>query len=56
MSERYEKFNELTFVPYCFTAIDRGIKREIFEKESRSNFEISLSDLEGAEELLNIYL
>ena len=45
MFDRYRRYNEITFVMYCMTSIDRAISRGRREKNRRAQAEISLEEL-----------
>ena len=53
MSNRYERFNEITFNAYCMTAINNAVKRGLRKKSLRAQHEIPLTVLD---ENLNIII
>jgi RNA polymerase sigma factor (sigma-70 family) len=46
MSNRYERFNEITFNAYCMTAINNAVKRGLRKKRLRAQHEIPLDVLD----------
>jgi DNA-directed RNA polymerase specialized sigma subunit len=46
MSNRYERFNEITFNAYCMTAINNAVKRGLRKKRLRAQHEIPLTVLD----------
>lgn len=47
MSEKYEHYNEVTFISYSITSIDHAIARGLQQKQRRAQRTISFSDVEN---------
>ena len=50
MDERYIRYNEITFVMYCMTSIDRAISRGRKEKDRQARIEVPLDEWRGLED------